>query len=451
MKHSRSPRRVPMLLLGFLLGSLFSAVSLMPQVARAAKVSFTPQERAVSASGQFFVYSKNTEARSVMASTAQELHRGVTRLLGMPRDRFAHPIVITLSERNHLHPNQPEAYLNLYNTDGGMKVQLDLALDPQNPKIDLAVELVRAILLEIAAAELKELPENTPYALPPDWLAYGVVEWVRVELNGNPAPVFSGMLEARMPFYELLSKRYLSLDTTSQKLYRAYAYCLVHLLTDQPQGNARFRQLVRNSPAHPLGGLEVLGKFFPDLTASGDSLDKWWLLSVANLAKTVESGALNVPQTEGRLSQLLEIPVVVEGEDQEMVLADYKELVKLPNREEILAPVKGRLLKLTSVASPMYTPVLSGYDAVLTQLMAGRTKQIEMELAKLAMLRKLILERNEQIDDYLNWFEATQLSQRSEAFDGFIETSRGGPDQISPIVKDDSISLYLDAIERELQ
>jgi len=419
--------------------------------ASAAKVSFTPQERAVSASGQFFVYSKNAEARSVMASTAQELHRGVTRMLGMPRDRFSHPVVITLSERSHLHPNQPEAYLNLYNTDGGMKVQLDFALDLQDGKIDLAVELVRAILLEIAAADLEELPDNTPYALPPDWLAYGVVEWVRVELNGNPAPVFSGMLEARMPFYELLSKRYLSLDTTSQKLYRAYAYCLVHLLTDQPQGSARFRHLVRNAPAHPLGGLEVLGKFFPDLTASGDSLDKWWLLSVANLANEVESGSLNVPQTEGRLTQLLEIPVVVKGENKEMGLTDFKELVKLPNREEILAPVKGRLLKLSSSASPMYAPVLSGYDTIITNLMAGRTKQIEMELAKLAMLRKLILERNEQIEDFLNWYEATQLSQRSEAFDGFIETSRGGPHQTSPIVKDDSISLYLDAIEREMQ
>jgi len=418
--------------------------------AHGAEINFRPNERSVSASGQFYVYGKSEDGRSVLASKAEELRRAAARLFGMPRAEFTHPIVITMVEQRRLEPGQKEADLNLYNTPGGLKVQLDLIFLAKGPKMDLAVEIIRATLLEMAIAGLTHLPKDTPYALPPDWLAQGIVEWIRVHQNGLPAPVFSGMLEARIPFYDLLSKRMTSLDSTSRALYRAYAYCLIYLLADQPQGRKKLLSLARNAPSYPLGGLEALGEFFPELTESGDSLDKWWLLSVARLASKEESGALNARQTEGRLDNILDIPVVVEGQNRKLTLKDFKEIAKLPNREELLAPVKIRLLQLSGEASPMYGPILGEYDLVLTHLMAGRTKEIDVQLDKLEMFRKLVLERDEQIDDYLNWYEATQPSQRSQAFDGFIQEASRGPDR-SPVVRDDSISLYLDAIERELQ
>ncbi len=416
----------------------------------AAAQDFQPDERSVSASGQFYVYGSDAEARSLLASTAESLRRGVVRLLAMRGESHAHPIVITLSRKEGIDDLRPEAALNLYNTEGGLKLQLDFVFDRRQPKVDLAVEIVRAILLEIAAADLRYLPENTPYALPPDWLAYGVVEWFRVDDSGAPPPVFSGMLEARIPFHELLSHRYLSLDSTSRQLYRAYGYCLIQLLISQNQGRAGLRKLVKNCPSHPLGGLEMLSNYFPELTESGESLDKWWLLSVAKLAKSGESGALSVRQTEARLASLLEVPVMEEGKEGQLQLEDYRKIAKLPNRETLLMPVKTRLLQLSGEASPMYFPVLQEYDLVVTQMMAGKTKEIDEHLAKLGMLRELILKRDEEIEDYLNWYEATQPSLQSHSFDGFIETADAGPEK-APVERNDSISLYLDSLERELR
>jgi len=53
------------------------------------------------------------------------------------------------------------------------------------------------------------------------------------------------------------------------------------------------------------------------------------------------------------------------------------------------------------------------------------------------------------IDDYLNWYEATQLKTMSGAFTELLKVPGAAED--SPVRRRDPISVYLDSIEQEMQ
>jgi len=71
------------------------------------------------------------------------------------------------------------------------------------------------------------------------------------------------------------------------------------------------------------------------------------------------------------------------------------------------------------------------------------------QLARLRVLRANLANRMNKIDDYLNWFEATQARTKSDAFANYlnaVEQQRdAGPH------RRDAISVYLDALAEQFQ
>ncbi len=53
------------------------------------------------------------------------------------------------------------------------------------------------------------------------------------------------------------------------------------------------------------------------------------------------------------------------------------------------------------------------------------------------------------IADYLNWFEATKMTTRSDAFTGYFKTA--GELSAAPPKRQDGISQYIDTLEAEFQ
>jgi hypothetical protein len=53
------------------------------------------------------------------------------------------------------------------------------------------------------------------------------------------------------------------------------------------------------------------------------------------------------------------------------------------------------------------------------------------------------------IDDYMNWFEATQLSASSGAFSDYLQGARAIAEPEPR--RRDSISVYLDSIESQME
>jgi hypothetical protein len=65
------------------------------------------------------------------------------------------------------------------------------------------------------------------------------------------------------------------------------------------------------------------------------------------------------------------------------------------------------------------------------------------------VLRKELAARMGDIDDYLNWFEATQMESQSGAFSDYLKAANQS--QVSAPRRRDPLSVYLDALEDQIE
>jgi inorganic pyrophosphatase len=88
-------------------------------------------------------------------------------------------------------------------------------------------------------------------------------------------------------------------------------------------------------------------------------------------------------------------------------------------------------------------------DFELAQLIArGKPGKIDPRLERVASYRQVVERQRNEIDDYLNWYEATQVKKVSGAFRQLLETAKA-TDEAQPRRRD-PISVYLDSIEMEM-
>ena len=107
------------------------------------------------------------------------------------------------------------------------------------------------------------------------------------------------------------------------------------------------------------------------------------------------------------------------------------------------------LLELASRGNALLRPVIMEYQTACLYLSQGKTKGVADRLATAEMLRAEINQRVEDIADYLNWFEVTQVRTPSRLFETYIETVRQ-MDAPAPR-RDDAIAKYLDTMESVLE
>jgi hypothetical protein len=87
---------------------------------------------------------------------------------------------------------------------------------------------------------------------------------------------------------------------------------------------------------------------------------------------------------------------------------------------------------------------------VVADLQANKLHDISRRLASLETARHEVRDRREQIADYMNWYEATQVATRSDDFDDYfwaaqqIEASKR-------VHRPDAISSYMDTVENEFR
>jgi len=79
----------------------------------------------------------------------------------------------------------------------------------------------------------------------------------------------------------------------------------------------------------------------------------------------------------------------------------------------------------------------------------GNTLGVPKRLDELAAARKAISAQMSGIDDYLNWFEATNPVGPSGQFVDYMKAAERAAQQLPS--RKDSISVYLDAVETEFE
>jgi hypothetical protein len=404
-----------------------------------------PVDRSVSASHQFIVYGVTAPLRGAVADAAERTKANILNLL-QQRDDWKIPIILSLEFPQANVPDTPGTILRFSQTGAGLKIQLDLTIDRNFEPLSLRRQLVRLVLLEMAYRQHQDLAAGSFYIEPPDWLLEGVLaadpQQDRPAMIAAVGPLVNE--ESVLTLDQFLGQRLHHLESVpAELLYRGYAYAFLQLLLNDSGGSARLANYISNlsrTSNDPVSDLKV---FFPVL--AGGSAIPLWKASVASL-KLRDYELLTAAETERQL-QLLLGEGEAGGAPGRIKLAGY--LRRKNSRSQIaeLGQLKQKLIVLASEGNPILRSLVVEYQNVVERIIARKIKGIETRLATLARQRQQIAIRVSDMDDYMNWFEATKLEGPSDAFTGYLRAAARSEETQSR--RRDPLSVYLDALEEQ--
>ena len=341
------------------------------------------------------------------------------------------------------------------------------------------VALVRGLLVEQMlspyAGDASSFPveEFTP---PPPWLVLGFDQLLLHKRAGRPSAAYSGVLRSGQILSpeEIFTREDVDdLDPISLTIFRMSSAALVEALLDQPRGDQGVRDLLADlSTASPDTVPGLLRQYFPAFREIDEGIRKWWTLQVADLGQTHRFEFMDRAETERWLSEALMIRFV-EGEEVgasragrapwikrligkkgtveveegfEGYLSDYEDFLDRPGSDVKLAEAFSRLQALKMTAFPLYRNLIDRYCEIIRKLIKGQTLGIAEELAELEKRRETIGATLVRVEDYLNYYEATQSPFRSREFDEYRKI-REELERRRPPAADDPISRFMDWIE----
>ena len=408
-------------------------------------VAATPTERSVSPSGQFILYGGDAAWRGAVSALAERTKANLLALL-QRRDQWVTATVINLQSRAPNLPEIPSAALRFSQTGSGLKLQLDLAISREINSAATERELLRAILLEVIYRNQTAIAPGDVYVEPPSWLVEGLLA---LTPNRDRASLINALAvsERVTPLNEFLRERPELLDPAGRLLYRAYSLALVQLLIESGDGHARLGRYIDNlsfSSNDPLRDLEAA---FPQLAGNEEKI---WKSKIADIKSSRRADLLTFSQTEEKFADLLRTKFPPADGRDKSVSVSLQDLYqkKLSSTQRLaLQKFSQELMLLAAHANPVLRPVVQDYQQLAWQLALGKNRAVAARLAELKVLRAKLSARMSEVDDYLNWFEATQLKTRSGLFEDYLNTSN--PAVPSPAHRKDAYSAYLDAMEAE--
>ena len=415
--------------------------------------------RSFSRTRQFVVYAHDGALRAAIGTLGEDTKEEMLRALALS-DQWKVPIVVDLrAPLAAMQDAAPPVRLSLAQTGASLKIELDLLIGEAGRGTRIRDELVRTLLLEMAYRDHQNLPSGRGYTPPPPWLVEGFSAYVDNVEDGASARTFAALLPTTqtLPISEFLARDPSGMDSTSRAVYRAYAYNLVSLLLrDLEGGRAGLAAFIHDLPTLPpeeSRSAGVLAQHFPQLAGTPDGLEKWWTLGLARLAAAEQFRALSVEETEERLQPLLSIRTLPDPKKpaqpvKTYSLNDFSEFTGHKQSARLLETTRRGLMELSGKANPLCRPIILGYQKAVSELARDHTKGVRQLLDDLAEARKRVLKEREQIADYVNWFEATQVPVQSGAFENYLRAS-GRSSRLRPAHRPDAISTYMDSMEAE--
>jgi hypothetical protein len=402
----------------------------------------------VSPSRQFVIYGADAALRGTISELAEQTKANLLALLRQ-RDGWKTAIIINLQPQQANLPEIPPADLRVSQTGFGVKLQLDLTVGQNLDGSLIERQLLRAILLEIIYRHEGNLAPGTILVGPPDWLVQGALALTPGRNRETLIRALS-ITDKRKSLEEFLGQRFDLLDSAGRLLYRAYSVAFVQLLLDEGGGHARLAQYVSNishASNDPIADLKVS---FPPLR---EEMERKWQSMVARLREHQTYQFLTFAESERRLDELLQIKVSGGSRNREPSKpADLNELArrKLSTDEKSAANQRSQdLLLLIASAHPVLRPVAREYQQIAARLARGKRGGIAKRLARLNFTRRDLATRMGEVDDYMNWFEATQMGSQSGAFNSYLKAA--SQSQVSTPRRRDPLSIYLDALEDQVE
>jgi hypothetical protein len=402
-------------------------------------------EHSTSPSRQFVIYGADAKVRGAISGLAEQTK---TNLLGLlrQRDDWETPVVVNLQSQQANVPEIPPSDLRFSQTGFGIKLQLDLTIS-RNVDVSLVErELLRAILLEMVYRKQPHITTGAVLVEPPDWLIDGA-------LALSPGRDRAALIEAvpgtdqPLPLEKFLRQRPATFDSTARTLYRAYAFALVQMLLEAKSGGAQLAKYIdrlSDSSNDPLTDLKAQ---FPLLA---DDAEKTWQLALNRLKSLQTFRLLTFAESERRLDELLRVKISDPKQPEKLVRLDELAQHKLSASEKMtLDQLKRDLMYLVPQTNPVLRPIGREYQEIVELLARGKRRGVPKRLSRLEQIRQQLAARMTEIDDYLNWFEATQMNSGSGNFTGYLKAM--DQSQVPAPRRHDPLSVYVDALEDQFE
>jgi len=401
--------------------------------------------RTVSPSRQFIIYGANATLRGAVSELAEQTKANLLALLRQP-DGWKTPIVVNLQSAQANLPEIPPTALRFSQTGFGLKLQFDLTIGENIDATLVERELLRAILLEMIYRSEPDVAPGTAFVEPPDWLLEGVLALTPGRDRG---PLVEALLVSvkRMSLEKFLQQRPALVDSPGRLLYRAYSLSLVQLLVAGIDGHSRLARYIHNLSRASNDPLADLKAQFPLLD---EDVEKTWQSAVARLGDAQSYQLLTFAESEQRLNELLRIKTPDAGKSPKQ--AQLSELAqRKPSVAEKMAlnELSQNLVLLTIRANPVMRPIVREYQQIAALLARGKRKRIIERLARLQMTHTKLVACMSDVDDYMNWFEATQSNSGSGVFADYLKAA--GDSQIPAPRRRDALSVYLDSLAEQFE
>jgi hypothetical protein len=384
--------------------------------------------------------------RSAVSDAAERVKSKLLTLL-QSRDQWSVPILLNLQRPQANAPEVPPVLLNFSQTGAGLKIQLDLLVDPDFQPPVLQREVLRALLLEMSYRALPSLPAGTPYVAPPDWLVDGILT-----LDNESPEVFEGLdsIAASPPLLtNFLAQNPRLLDSQSRALYRACASALVRILIEHENGRAQLNHYIANLPRASVDAFSELRAQFPWLGKDSDSTEKNWREHVVRVADERRFALITFAATSEQLDECLRTKIAQDRKKKNSLNLEETVRTSRPNIDTKAATELGqRLTLLAARAHPLLRPVVVDYQLAAELLARKKRHGLARRLAGSAALREKLTARMSEVDDFMNWYEATQAKTASGAFRDYLRAADSS-EQVPR--RRDALSVYLDALETQLQ
>ena len=404
-----------------------------------------PQERSVSPSRQFIVFGADAVLRGAVSDAAERTKANLLALLRQ-RDNWTVPIVLNLQPQQANLPELAAAELRFSQTGFGLKLQLDVTFSQDLDVSLVERELLRAILLEMIYRKRPQLAAGTAFIEPPDWLIDGTLALAPGHDRGQLVEALTAT--GNTPTLEkFLQQRPAILDSAGRVLYRAYSLALVQMLLEPKDGAARLAQYIGRLSDASNDPLTDLKAQFPLLRSDAEET---WQSSLHQLRNFQAYQLLTFVESERRLGELLQVKASEANRSPKLTsVAELAKRKPSANEKMTLNDLSHELLVFVVQANPVLRPIAREYGEIAALLARGKRRGIVKRLSRLETTHKQLASRMSDIDDYMNWFEATQMKNGSGNFTDYLKAI----DQSQPSIskRRDPLTVYVDALEDQLE
>jgi hypothetical protein len=220
---------------------------------------------------------------------------------------------------------------------------------------------------------------------------------------------------------------------------------LVQLLIESGDGHARLGRYIDDLSFASNDPMRDLEAAFPQLAGNDEKI---WKSKIADLKSSGRADLLTFSQTEEKLADLLRTRFPSsDGRDKFVSLQDLHQKKSNSTQRLALQKFSQELMLLAAHGNPALRSVVEDYQQLAAQVALGKNPAVAARLAELKILRANLSARMSEVDDYLNWFEATQLKTQSGLFEDYLNTSSSAVP--STARRKDAYSAYLDVMEAE--